>query len=71
VQLREVSVDGGSVSISGTAGSNRDIAQFMRGLEAAEDLEAPRLQRVRGAQEGDDNGFQLTVRHGHSDEVRQ
>ncbi|QJI34439.1 MULTISPECIES: PilN domain-containing protein [unclassified Pseudomonas] len=71
VQLREVSVDGGAVSISGTAESNQDIAQLMRGLEAADDLQAPRLQRVRGAQGGEDNGFQLTVRHGHSDEVRQ
>ncbi|AMW86308.1 PilN domain-containing protein [Pseudomonas yamanorum] len=70
VQLREVSVDGGSVSISGTAESNRDIAQLMRGLEATGDLQAPRLQRVSGAQGGDDNSFQLTVRHGHSDEVR-
>jgi type IV pilus assembly protein PilN len=71
VQLREVVVEGGTVEISGTAESNQDIARLMRGLEAADGLQAPRLQHVRTEADGSGNGFQLMVRQGESAEARQ
>lgn len=70
VQLREVSIDGGAVAISGTAASNHDLAQLMRRLEASENLQAPRLQQVQANEARGGNGFQLMVRQAEPSEAR-
>lgn len=69
VQLREVAVEGGFVSVSGTAESNHDVARLMRRLETADGLQAPQLLQVRGEQGG--NGFQMKVRQVGFGEARQ
>jgi len=69
VQLSEMAVEGGVVSVSGTAESNHDVARLMRRLETADGLQAPKLLQVRGEQGG--NGFQMTVRQSGSGEARQ
>lgn len=70
VQLREVIVEGGNVGVRGSAESNQDIARLLRGLEANNDLQAPRLQHVRTDDEGG-NGFHLMVRQRESVEALQ
>ncbi|MFC6339104.1 fimbriae biosynthesis protein [Pseudomonas sp. CCM 7891] len=70
VQLQDMVVENGSIRISGTAESNHDIARLMRGLEAAEGMQAPRLLQVQGEQEGG-NGFQMMVRQEESGGARQ
>lgn len=62
VQLQSVSVEGRSVQISGHADSNHDVARLMRGLEAADGLQAPQLQQVEGVPAGTGSHFQMRVR---------
>ncbi|MBT2370689.1 PilN domain-containing protein [Pseudomonas fluorescens] len=71
VQLREVIVEGDNVGVRGGAESNQDIARFLRGLEASNALQAPRLQHVQADDEGGGSGFQLMVRQRASAEASQ
>ncbi|KAF1027317.1 MAG: hypothetical protein GAK37_02457 [Pseudomonas sp.] len=71
VQLHEVTVEGRTVQISGSAESNQDVARLMRGLEATNGLQAPRLQQVQGTQVGGGSEFQMKVRQVGADEVQR
>lgn len=70
VHLHEVVAKGDTVSISGSAESNQDIAQLMRSLETSQGAHATRLQHVRAAPESGNNEFQLMVRQADSAEAQ-
>ncbi|MBB3102904.1 PilN domain-containing protein [Azomonas macrocytogenes] len=55
---------GQNISIAGAAESNNRVSSLMRNLDASEWLEAPNLNEVKAANNGDAGGnwFQLTVR---------
>ncbi|MFO2463158.1 PilN domain-containing protein [Pseudomonas sp. 15FMM2] len=71
VQLREVSVTGSSIEVSGTAASSHDVARLMRSLEDSPGLQNPGLRHVRADEAGTGNAFQLTVRQRDSGEDEQ
>ena len=71
VQLREVSVSGRSIEISGTAASSQDVAHLMRRLGDSAGLQDTGLQHVRAEEDGTGNVFQLRVRQREPGEARQ
>lgn len=70
VHLHEVVAKGDTISVSGSAESNQDIAQLMRRLEASQGTHAARLQHVRADGKQGGNEFQLMVRQGESTEAQ-
>ncbi|AUZ44370.1 PilN domain-containing protein [Pseudomonas orientalis] len=70
VHLHEVVANGDTLSIRGSADSNQDIAQLMRGLEASQGGHSARLERVQAGGERGAHQFQLMVRQGETIEAQ-